>query len=133
MLPYSPLHHILMKELDIPVVATSGNISEEPICISEDEAYSKLSGIADYFLVHNRRILRHVDDSILRIAAGNEVMIRRARGYAPLPLVLNDMEGKTVLEVGAHLIGSSSRGCGIESRVRNASVRGAADDFPSQF
>jgi len=103
MLPYSPLHHILMKELDIPVVATSGNISEEPICISEDEAYSKLSGIADYFLIHNRRILRHVDDSILRIAAGNEVMIRRARGYAPLPLVLNDMEGKTVLAVGAHL------------------------------
>lgn len=103
MLPYSPLHHILMKKLGIPVVATSGNISEEPICISEDEAYTKLSGIADYFLIHNRKILRHVDDSILRIAAGNEVMIRRARGYAPLPVVLKKLEGKTILAAGAHL------------------------------
>lgn len=103
MLPYSPLHHILMKELGIPVVATSGNISEEPICISEDEAYTKLSDIADYFLIHNRKILRHVDDSILRIAAGNEVMIRRARGYAPLPVVLKKLEGKTILAAGAHL------------------------------
>lgn len=73
MLPYSPLHHILMKELGIPVVATSGNISEEPICINEEQAYIKLGDIADYFLVHNRKILRHVDDSILRISAGNEV------------------------------------------------------------
>lgn len=103
MLPYSPLHHILMNELGIPVVATSGNISEEPICINEEEAFSKLSGIADYYLLHNRRILRHVDDSILRVAAGNEVMIRRARGYAPLPLVLKELEGKTILAAGAHL------------------------------
>ena len=103
MLPYSPLHHILMNELGIPVVATSGNISEEPICVSEDEAFTKLSDIADYFLIHNRKILRHVDDSILRISSGNEVMIRRARGYAPLPVVLRKLEGKTILAAGAHL------------------------------
>ncbi|KXK53356.1 MAG: acylphosphatase [Chlorobi bacterium OLB5] len=103
MLPYSPLHHILMKELGIPVVATSGNISEEPICINEEQAYIKLGDIADYFLVHNRKILRHVDDSILRISAGNEVMIRRARGYAPLPLVLENIENNTILAAGAHL------------------------------
>jgi len=103
MLPYSPLHHILMKELGIPVVATSGNISEEPICITEADAYAKLGDIADFFLVHNRKILRHVDDSIVRIAAGKEVMIRRARGFAPLPVVLKGIENFTVLAAGAHL------------------------------
>lgn len=102
MLPYSPLHHILMKEFGLPVVATSGNISEEPICINEGEAYEKLADIADYFLIHNRKILRHVDDSILRIAGGNEIMLRRARGYAPLPLVLSGMYGVT-LAAGPHL------------------------------
>lgn len=102
MLPYSPLHHILMSYLKTPVVATSGNISEEPICTSENIALDKLKGIADYFLVHNRKILRHVDDSIVRIAAGNDFIIRRARGYAPFPV---EMEGqnKPVLAVGAHL------------------------------
>ncbi len=103
MLPYSPLHHILMKYLGSAIVATSGNISEEPICISEEEAYSKLSGIADYFLVHNRKILRHVDDSIVRYAGGNEMMLRRARGYAPLPLVMKGIEEKIVLAAGPHL------------------------------
>ncbi len=102
MLPYSPLHHILMKELGLPIVATSGNISEEPICINEPEAYAKLADIADYFLIHNRKILRHVDDSIARIAGGNEVMLRRARGYSPLPIVLNNINGVT-LAAGPHL------------------------------
>jgi len=103
MLPYSPLHHILMKELGIPVVATSGNISEEPICITEADAHAKLGDIADFFLVHDRKILRHVDDSIVRIAAGKEVMIRRARGYAPLPVVLSGIENTTIIAAGAHL------------------------------
>ena len=102
MLPYSPLHHILMKQFGSPIVATSGNISEEPICIDEAEAYEKLSDIADYFLVHNRKILRHVDDSIIRLAAGKEVMIRRARGYAPLPVMLNGIK-KVTLAAGPHL------------------------------
>ncbi len=102
MLPYSPLHHILMKELDWAIVATSGNIPEEPICISEEEAFNKLSGIADYFLIHNRKILRHVDDSILRFAGNNEMMIRRARGYAPLPFVMNGIVD-TTLATGPHL------------------------------
>ena len=102
MLPYSPLHHILMKQLGIAIVATSGNISEEPICITEEEAFDKLSGIADYFLVHNRKILRHVDDSIVRYAGGSEMMIRRARGYAPLPVEMKEIS-KTTLAAGAHL------------------------------
>ncbi len=102
MLPYSPLHHILMKELSIPIIATSGNISEEPICINETQALEKLKSIADYFLVHNREILRHVDDSITRISAGREMLLRRARGYAPLPVVIEGLN-KTVLAAGAHL------------------------------
>jgi hydrogenase maturation protein HypF len=102
MLPYSPLHHILMREFGKPIVATSGNISEEPICITEGEAFEKLGSIADLFLVHNREILRHVDDSIVRHAAGKEMMIRRARGYAPLPLIVNGLNS-TVLAAGAHL------------------------------
>ncbi len=86
MLPYSPLHHLLMRELDFPIVATSGNLSDEPICIDEDEALIRLRGIADLFLVHDRPIVRQVDDSIVRMIAGREAILRRARGYAPLPL-----------------------------------------------
>ena len=66
MLPYTPLHHLLMRELDFPIVATSGNLSEEPMCIDENEALDRLKNIADFFLVHNRPIVRHVDDSIVK-------------------------------------------------------------------
>ena len=89
MLPSTPLHHLLMKEFGGPVVATSGNLSDEPLCIDEREALARLSGIADVFLIYNRPIVRHVDDSIVRIVLGRELMIRRARGYAPLPLRRN--------------------------------------------
>jgi hydrogenase maturation protein HypF len=85
MLPYTPLHHLLMSFLDFPIVATSGNLAEEPMSIDEKEALSKLQGIADYFLVHDRPIIRHVDDSIVRVISGREMVLRRARGYAPLP------------------------------------------------
>ncbi len=103
MLPYTPLHHILLKNLKKPIVATSGNLSEEPICIDEFEALNRLNGIADYFLVHNRPILRHCDDSIARIVNGREYIIRRARGYAPLPY-LNDIDyNQNIIAVGGHL------------------------------
>ncbi|MGA2667886.1 MAG: carbamoyltransferase HypF, partial [Ignavibacteria bacterium] len=102
MLPYSPLHHILMKELGFPVVATSGNFSDEPICIDENEALSRLEGIADVFLVHNRPIKRHVDDSIVRIILDREMVVRRARGYAPLPVQIKEAQG-SILAVGGHL------------------------------
>ena len=88
MLPYTPLHHLLMLLLGFPVVATSGNLSDEPICIDEREALKRLGGIADCFLVHNRPIVRHVDDSIARVMAGRELVLRRARGYAPLPIAI---------------------------------------------
>jgi len=87
-LPYTPLHHLLMAELGLPVVATSGNLSDEPICTDEREALGRLGGIADVFLVHNRPIVRHVDDSIVRVMLDRELVLRRARGYAPLPIQL---------------------------------------------
>ena len=88
MLPANPLHHLLLADLGFPVVATSGNLSDEPLCTDELEAAWRLRGIADYFLVHNRPIVRHVDDSIVRVVLDREMVLRRARGYAPLPVQL---------------------------------------------
>ncbi len=105
MRPYTPLHHLLMRELHFPIMATSGNLSEEPMAIDEESAISKLGGIADYFLIHNRPIVRHVDDSIVRVILGREMVMRRARGYAPLPIPLVSASGDStpVLAVGGHL------------------------------
>ncbi|MEJ2111344.1 MAG: carbamoyltransferase HypF, partial [Acidobacteriota bacterium] len=102
MLPYTPLHYLLLQELDAPVVATSGNISDEPICIDETEARLRLSEIADLFLVHDRPIVRHADDSIVRVLLGRELVLRRARGYAPLPLSSTETCAG-ILAVGGHL------------------------------
>jgi hydrogenase maturation protein HypF len=102
MLPYTPLHHLLMRELGFPVVATSGNLSDEPICTDEREGLLRLAGIADVFLVHNRPIARHVDDSIVRIVCGRETVLRRARGFAPLP-IHQEKPMPPLLAVGAHL------------------------------
>lgn len=88
MLPYTPLHHLLMAELGDPVVATSGNLADEPICTDEQEAIARLGNIADLFLVHNRPIARPVDDSVVRVVSDRIQVIRRARGYAPLPVFL---------------------------------------------
>ncbi|NNE08021.1 MAG: carbamoyltransferase HypF, partial [Gemmatimonadetes bacterium] len=88
MLPGHPLHHLLARDLGFPVVATSGNRSEEPICIDGDEAVRSLAGIADLFLVHDRPIRRAVDDSVYRVIRGEPVCIRNARGCAPLTIDL---------------------------------------------
>jgi hydrogenase maturation protein HypF len=101
MLPYTPFHHLLMQELGFPVVATSGNLSEEPICTDESEALTRLAGIADLFLVHDRPIVRHVDDSIAREMAGRELVLRRARGFAPLPVFVPEPL-PPIAAVGAH-------------------------------
>jgi len=102
MLPYSPLHHLLLRELAFPVVATSGNLSDEPICTGEQDAVRRLGLIADGFLVHNRPIVRHADDSIVRVILGRELVTRRARGFSPLPVRLGH-ETPEMLAVGAHL------------------------------
>ncbi len=102
MLPYTPLHHLLLAELGFPIVATSGNLSGEPICIDEYEALDRLADIADRFLVHNRPIVRQVDDSVVQVVGGQVQVLRRARGYAPLPIELNKTL-PAVLGVGGHL------------------------------
>lgn len=105
MLPSNPLHHLLMLDLDFPVVATSGNLSDEPICTDERESLERLDGIADAFLAHDRPIVRHEDDSIVRVMMDREMVLRRARGYAPLPVEIKNeqLKIKNVLAVGAHL------------------------------
>lgn len=102
MLPYTPLHILLMEEFQNPIVATSGNLSSEPICIDNKEALESLKDIADYFLLHNRPIERAVDDSVIRFMKNRPMILRRARGYAPLPLVLPEIKYE-ILGVGAQL------------------------------
>ncbi|MBW4566534.1 MAG: carbamoyltransferase HypF [Tolypothrix carrinoi HA7290-LM1] len=88
MLPYTPLHHLILKRMNRPIVLTSGNISDEPQCIDNEEARQKLGKIADYFLLHNREIVNRVDDSVMRVVGDKVQTIRRARGYAPTPINL---------------------------------------------
>ncbi|KPJ93715.1 MAG: carbamoyltransferase, partial [Gemmatimonas sp. SG8_17] len=104
MLPYTPLHHILLDDLCFPVVATSGNVTDDPICTDQDEAVERLGGIADFLLVHDRPIARHVDDSVVRVFLRREVVLRRARGYAPSPVaaMTTGSRGTSILGVGAH-------------------------------
>ena len=101
MLPYTPLHHLLMAEIGGPVVCTSGNLSEEPMSITPEEGLARLGKIADLFLVHDRPIVRPVDDSVARIFRGRIQLLRRARGYAPLPCRMPRGSSK-ILAVGAH-------------------------------
>jgi len=102
MLPYSPLHHLLMRACRFPLIATSGNRSDEPICISNEEAATRLKDIADHFLMHNRPIVRACDDSVVRLTHGRAGILRRARGYAPLGIRVGH-ELTPVLAVGGHL------------------------------
>jgi hydrogenase maturation protein HypF len=102
MLPYSPLHHLLMRECQFPLIATSGNRSDEPIAIANDEAATRLKDIADHFLMHNRPIVRSCDDSVVRLTPGRAGILRRARGYAPLGIRVSK-ELPPVLAVGGHL------------------------------
>jgi len=100
MLPYTPLHHILLRDTGLPLVMTSGNLSEEPIARDNDEALRRLSCIADYFLIHNRDIYSRYDDSVTIVERGTSQLIRRARSYAPYPIRLS-FEAKQVLGCGA--------------------------------
>ncbi|NIR44752.1 MAG: carbamoyltransferase HypF [Gemmatimonadetes bacterium] len=101
MLPYTPLHHLLLREFEGPLVMTSGNLSEEPIAIGNDEAVERLGEIADAFLLHNRDIYARYDDSVVRQLAGVVTPIRRARGFAPAPVELPFETARDVLAVGA--------------------------------
>ncbi|EGW20968.1 carbamoyltransferase HypF [Methylobacter tundripaludum] len=105
MLPYTPLHTLLLQELDEPIVLTSGNISDEPQCTDNDEAREKLTGIADYLLLHDRAIVNRLDDSVARLMDGKIRVLRRARGYSPEALLLPPGFEQTdsILAMGAEL------------------------------
>jgi len=111
MLPYSPLHHLLMRECSFPLIATSGNRSDEPIAIANEEAATRLKDIADYFLMHNRPIVRACDDSVVRLTRGRAGILRRARGYAPLGIRIA-RSVPPVLAVGGHLKNTVAIGVG---------------------
>ena len=100
MLPYTPLHHILLQEVGIPLVMTSGNLSEEPIARDNDEALQRLNNIADYFLLHNRDIRSRYDDSVYLVEEEKPRALRRARGYAPYPIFL-PFQSQEILACGA--------------------------------
>jgi hydrogenase maturation protein HypF len=102
MLPYTPLHELLLKDNFLALVMTSGNLSDEPIAFEDTEAMERLQHIADYFLIHNRRIDTRVDDSIARVFSGKGALLRRSRGYVPQTLTLAE-SGPVVLGVGAEL------------------------------
>lgn len=104
MLPYTPLHHLLLADVQgTPLVMTSGNRSDEPIAYEEADALVRLRGIADLFLVHNRPIHLRCDDSVTRVVAGQELPVRRSRGYAPQPLLLPVDCPRPTLAVGGQL------------------------------
>jgi hydrogenase maturation protein HypF len=143
MLPSTPLHHLFLRDLGFPVVATSGNLSDEPICIDEHEALDRLHGIADFFLVHDRPIVRPMDDSVARVVRGREITLRRARGYAPLPVHLKTPL-PCVLAVGAHLKNTISLSVGhevflsqhigdLETNEAHTAFRAVAADLPRLY
>lgn len=99
-LPYSPLHHILLRNLGFPVVATSGNFSDEPIVKDNEDAFDKLSFFTDFILIHNRPVKKRCDDSVLKVIGGFPTPLRRSRGYAPMPVKLPFMLRNKVLAVG---------------------------------
>ncbi len=103
MLPYTPLHHLLLRELDAPLVMTSGNPSEEPIVHLDEDARTRLGDIADAFLMHDRAIRVRCDDSVARIVSGRVLPVRRSRGYAPAPLALARALEVPMLATGGHL------------------------------
>jgi hydrogenase maturation protein HypF len=103
MLPYAPLHHLLLQKLDRPLVMTSGNLSDEPICYEDQDAIDRLSRIADYVLLHNRRIHIRSDDSLARAQCGREMILRRSRGYSPAPIKTSFEFSREILACGAEL------------------------------
>ncbi|GFO53637.1 carbamoyltransferase HypF [Geomonas sp. Red276] len=105
MLPYTPLHHLLLAGNFTALVMTSGNLSDEPICYRDDDARERLKGLADFFLLHNREIQTRTDDSVIRVFRGNPIFLRRSRGYAPRGITIPPLT-RNVLAVGAELKGA---------------------------
>ncbi len=103
MLPYSPLHYLLLKDLAAPLIATSANLSGEPVLTENTEVEMRLGNIADAFLHHNRAIVRPADDSVIRIIAGKKRLLRIGRGMAPLELSLPFSLAEPLLALGGQM------------------------------
>jgi hydrogenase maturation protein HypF len=103
LLPYTPLHHLLLHDADCPLVMTSGNLAEEPIVCENREAVARLAGIADGYLVHDRAIESRCDDSIVRVVARGPTLLRRSRGWVPRPIPVAVPFDEPVLACGGHL------------------------------
>jgi hydrogenase maturation protein HypF len=102
-LPYTPLHHLLLRDSGIPLVMTSGNRTDEPMVTSNADAFERLEGIADVYLTHDRGIVTRVDDSVARVIAGAPALIRRGRGYVPRAVEAKKAFAEPILACGAHL------------------------------
>jgi hydrogenase maturation protein HypF len=103
LLAYTPLHQLLCRDVGGPLVMTSGNLTDEPIATGNAEACRRLAGIADGFLLHDREIVARYDDSLLRVVGTEPVLLRRARGFAPMPLELPIASPVPLVAVGPHL------------------------------
>lgn len=130
MLPYTPLHHLLFQIPDCPkvLVMTSGNISGSPICIANDDALARLGAIADFFLLHNREIVTRVDDSVTRVVGDSPLVLRRARGFVPTPVMI-DWQLPKILGCGAGL--KSTFSLGRDRSVVTSQHIGDLDSLPS--
>ncbi|HDZ61839.1 MAG TPA: carbamoyltransferase HypF [Nitrospirae bacterium] len=114
-LPYTPLHHIILDKLKKPVVATSANLTDEPIVKDQSDAFIRLSAIADYVLSNNRDIVRRCDDSVVRILAERQVPVRRSRGFAPLSVTVPFRFKKPVLALGPYM--NNTIAIGLDDKV----------------
>jgi len=112
MLAHTPLHHLLLAAAQIPLVMTSGNLSDEPVAYRNDEALRRLAGIADLFLIHDRGIVTRCDDSVARVIASAPTVLRRSRGYVPRPVPVDPPFERSVLAVGAQLKNTFCLGSG---------------------
>jgi len=102
-LPYTPLHHLLLRDAGMPLVMTSGNFSDEPMVTANEDALRQLGDVADLFLMHDREIVTRADDSVVRVIAGAPTLIRRARGYVPRAIDAQHEFAEPILACGAHL------------------------------
>lgn len=114
-LPYTPLHHLILKGFGRPLIATSANMTDEPIVKDDEDAFNRLSGIADFILTHNRQIVRRCDDSVVKIMAERQVLIRRSRGFSPLPVIIPFKLNMPILAVGAYM--NNTIAVGIDNKV----------------
>lgn len=129
-LPYTPLHHILLNDFGKPIVATSCNLTDEPIMYKNEEVEKILGELVDGALVHNRDIARRCDDSVVRVIAGRVIPIRRSRGYAPLPVLLPFKLKRPVLALGPHM--KVTVALGKENRVYLSQHIGDIDNVKAE-